>query len=415
MITRSRIILAGLALVGPLACAEASRRPGFDAPALVETTSHEPPPPPDFGGSVDASALDSGDASFQTCAATAVEAQPERLPVDIIWVVDNSSSMQPAVTEVQAGLNAFATLIESKGIDYKVIMLSKRGSSPLTGSGANRYPICIPPPLAGPDCGNSSRFFHASLDVKSTQPLEQLLGTLDQTAGYTASDERGSEPWSQELRSNATKTIVIVSDDDSRFSATSFEQFPGGKNPYNSTTLPAGILHPSRNGQFAGYVLNALYGWESPTVPSLRCTYPNGGQPAAPGEVYTDLVTKTGGVRAKICDGAGAWGPFFDGVAQAVVTMSRVACELAIPAPDAGVLDPEAVNVQVSDGTSPAVVVPRVPGASACGAAAGWYYDDPKSPTKVLLCPASCDAAQSKGGAAPPKIDVLFGCQSVVR
>ena len=412
MVTRLRITLAALAVLGPFACAEASRRPGFDE-SLAEpgVSPVAEPVPGDFGPGLDAALLDGGDASFETCAATAVEATRERLPVDIIWVVDNSASMQPAVAEVQAGLNAFVNVIGAKGIDYKVVMLSKRGTTP----SSNRYPICVPPPLAGPDCGNGPRFFHASMDVKSTQPLEQLLGTLDQTAGYTVDEERGSEPWGQELRPNATKTIVVVSDDDSRFSATSFETFPGGKNPHNSTTLPPGLLHPSRAGQFDGYVFSGIYGWGSATVPALRCTYPDGSEPAASGETYTDLVTKTGGVRAKICDGSAAWGPFFDSVADAVVTTSRVACELAIPQPDAGTLDPQAVNVQVSNGTGPAVVVPRVANQAACGGAAGWYYDDPKKPSKVLLCPASCEGAQSDGGTEPPKVEVLFGCESVVR
>ncbi len=412
MVTRLRIALAALALTGPFACSQASNRPGFEVKADDSTSSSEEPAPAgDFGTAPDAAVLDPGDASFETCAATAVEAARERLPVDIIWIVDNSASMEPAVAEVQAGLNAFVNVIGAKGIDYKVVMLSKRGTTP----SSNRYPICVPPPLAGPDCGNGPNFFHASMDVRSTQPLEQLLGTLDQTAGYTATEERGSEPWGQELRPNATKTIVVVSDDDSRFSATSFETFPGGKNPYNSTTLPPGLLHPSRAGQFEGYVFSGIYGWGSATVPALRCTYPDGSEPAASGETYTELVTKTGGVRAKICDGSAAWGPFFDSVAEAVVTTSRVACELTIPQPDGGVLDPQAVNVRVSNGTGAPVVVPRVASQGACGGTAGWYYDDPKTPSKVLLCPASCEGAQSDGGVEPPKVEVLFGCESVVR
>jgi hypothetical protein len=120
-------------------------------------------------------------------------------------------------------------------------------------------------------------------------------------------------------------------------------------------------------------------------------------------------------VRAKICDGNAAWGPFFDGVAQAVLATSRIACELEIPKPDAGVLDADAVNVRIDDGTNPAAVVPRVKDEAACGGAAGWYYDDPLAPTKVRLCPAACESAQAKAGGNPPKIDVLFGCQTIVK
>lgn len=414
MILRRRLGLAILVVagLGAVACSRAIDRAAFETNEEGVELDEDAAPSTGFGA--DAAAPDANDASFETCAATAIEATRERLPVDIIWIVDNSASMQPAVTEVQAGLNAFASLIGSKGIDYKVVMLSLRGSSPITGSGSNRYPVCIPAPLGGAACGNAPHFFHASLDVKSTQPLEQFLGTLNQTAGYTAGESRGSEPWAQELRPNATKSIVVVTDDNSRFSANSFEAFPGGKNPANTTTLPPGVLDPSRGNQFKGYVFSAIYGWGSTTVPSLRCTYPDSTQPAASGEVYTDLVKKTGGVRAKVCDGSAAWGPFFDGVATAVVSTSRVACELAIPNPEAGALDPDAVNVRVDDGTAKSYV-PRVKDEAACAGAAGWYYDDPATPSKVLLCPTSCEGAQSKGGATAPKIDVLFGCKSVVR
>lgn len=357
------------------------------------------------------------DASFATCASAAVEAKREQLPVDIVWVVDNSSSMAPAVAEVQAGLNAFASLVGSKGLDYKVVMLSLRGTDPVQVGGKTRHPVCIPPPLGGADCGNSATFFHAAMDVQSTQPLEQILGSLDQTTGYTAGTQRGSEPWSQELRAKATKSIVLVTDDNSRFPGVSFEGFPGGDSPYTGgLVLPPGILHASRNGAWKGYSFSALYGWGSTLDPSIRCTFPDGSKPTASGSEYTALVQKTGGVRAQICDGSAAWGPFFDAVATAVVATARVACELPIPAADAGTVDPSLVNVQVTDGSKAPATVPKVKDESQCAGADGWYYDAPASPTKVFLCPKSCEGAQSKGvGTKLPKVEVLFGCESVVR
>ena len=42
----------------------------------------------------------------------AEEAQATVLPVDIVWIVDNSSSMQPAIAQIKQGLNAFAGLID---------------------------------------------------------------------------------------------------------------------------------------------------------------------------------------------------------------------------------------------------------------------------------------------------------------
>ena len=62
------------------------------------------------------------------------------------------------------------------------------------------------------------------------------------------------------------------------------------------------------------------------------------------------------------------------------------------------------------------VYLPGVTDASACGPAGGWYYDDPVMPTKVTLCPASCDAAQaSVGPGKPGHIEVLFGCATVAQ
>lgn len=374
------------------------------------------PPVPTFSQDA-APRPDASDSGFASCASVAIEAKRENLPVDIIWMVDNSSSMAPAVAEVQAGINTFANLIGSRGLDYRVIMLSLRGTTPFTVSGSMRYPICVPPPLGGADCANGTNLFHARMDVLSTQALEQFIGTLDQTTGYTNGTARGSEPWAQVLRPNATKSIVLVSDDNSRFPGVSFEGFPGGPSPYtNGLVLPVGLLHPTRANAWKGYLFNGIYGWGSTADPSIRCTYSDGSKPPTSGSEYTALVTKTSGVRAQLCAGPTAWGPFFDAVATAVVANAKVACELAIPVPDGGLLDAGLVNVAVTGGTGAQKTLPRVTGVEACGGAEGWYYDVPAAPTKVLLCPTSCDTAQSPApGTKPPKIEVLFGCQTVVR
>lgn len=351
----------------------------------------------------------SGAGGAETCVGVTEEAVLEHLPVDIIWMVDNSSSMEPAVAEVKAGLNDFAALISASNLDYKVILLSKRGTSDLS--------VCIPQPLAGDDaCGNGPRFFHSSIDVLSTQPLEQFLGTLGQTAGYTQGEQRGGEPWAQELRPEATKTIVVVTDDNARLSATQFKTFAGGQNPFNSLTLPPGILDPSWNGLFDGFLFSAIYGWGDAQDPTVICEYPDMTSPPSSGATYTTLVSQTGGVRAQICDGAGAWTTFFDAVAQAVVTSSQVSCVLEIPPPPGGeTLDFGKVNVRLVSGAME-TLLPNVGMQGNCAAGEGWYYDDPAAPTHVVLCPASCDHAQQLVGPNQSgKVEVLFGCTTIVK
>ncbi len=417
----SPALIVGAAVATVAACAAGSPRTDVAAdppPSTSATTPAAeagPPPPPTPPFVTKDAGPDTG--TFEACASSAIEAKREALPVDIIWVVDNSASMQPAVAEVQAGLNAFANLVGTKGLDYKVVMLSLRGSAPTVISGQTLYPVCIPPPLGGADCGNGPRFFHASLNVLSTQILEQVLGTLDQTTGYAAPATRGSVPWAQELRPDATKSIVVATDDNSRFPGRSFEMFPGGPSPYTSgLVLPVGILHPTRVNAWKGYIFHGIYGWGSTLDDSIRCTYPDNSKPSTSGSEYSALVTKTGGVRAQICDGSAAWGPFFDSVATAVIKTARVACELALPAPDGGVLDPALVNVRVTDGLKPPVTVPNVPSQADCGAGPGWYYDGATPPTKVTLCPTSCEGAQASGvGVNIPKVEVLLGCKTVAR
>ncbi len=346
------------------------------------------------------------------CASNTAEAVAVAQPVDIIFMVDNSSSMDVPIKQVNAGLNAFAASIAAKTLDYRVVMLSLRGKTPV----GSLYPVCIPEPLAGDaNCGNGPRFFQSSIDIRSTQPLEQFLGSMDQTIGYREGESRGGQPWKHFLRPNATKTIVIVTDHDSRLTATQFETFAGGKNPAPfaaaDLVLPPGILHTSRMGLFAGYTFAGIYGWASETDSAAICKYSNGTSPPAAGQVYTNLVKKTGGPRAKICDGAAAWTPFFDAVATAVVKASKLACDLALPVPATGTLDASAVNVRISSN-----VIPKVANAAACGAEVAWYYDDDLNPTKVLLCPAACDAANASVGVDKPgKIDVLFGCKTIIK
>ncbi len=348
------------------------------------------------------------------CAVATETAVVEKLPVDIIWMVDNSSSMSPAIDAVQTGLNSFATLVDNKMLDYRIVMLSLRSKTNPVQQGGTKYGICIPQPLsAGTNCENGPRFFHSSVDVLSTQPLEQFLGTLGQTAGYQMGDAKGGEPWKQFLRANATKTIVVVSDDNARLSATQFETFAGGKNPFNSLTLPAGILDPSWNGLFTDYTFSGIYGWDSVIDPTQKCTYTNGTQPPSPGPTYTTLVNKTSGVRAKICGTAASWMTFFDQVAQAVAKASKISCDVAIPTPSSGTLDPSAVNVTLSSPSGNQTLF-KVANAAACGPMGGWYYDDDLNPTRVLLCPTSCTMAQPQLATNMTKVLISFGCASII-
>ena len=424
-----------LGVVMGLACSDDGRgrdgRP-FDGGAGADA-GMDAAAPPDQGGPQDWGPLP--DRSFlppdAACATATAEATVERLPVDIVWVVDNSVSMQPAIDQVTAGLNDFAARIAASGLDYRVVMLSLRGAGELSGGGRARYGVCIAQPLAGDDrCGDGPRFFQVDVDIHSTQPVEQILGTLGQSAGYREGDQHGSAPWRELLREGASKTFVVVTDDNSRtcnrpvgtcaageppLTESSLEDFPGGPNPFNSRDLGPGLRTAAYGDLFQDYLFSGIYGWGSQTNPNIPCMYPNGDEPSSPGQTYTALVQRTGGVRAQLCDGAGAWAPFFESVASAVTRTSRIDCELALPPPPDGMnLDVDRVNVSVR-GEGGDVTLPRVDGAGACTASGGWHYDDPAAPGEVVLCPASCDDARALITAPEHGVSVLFGCETILR
>lgn len=73
----------------------------------------------------------------------------------------------------------------------------------------------------------------------------------------------------------------------------------------------------------------------------------------------------------------------------------------------------EQVNVEATTGDQ-VITLPKVDGLAACSGD-GWYYDADETlandqPTRVVLCPSSCDAAkESRLG----RVDIVLGCPTV--
>jgi hypothetical protein len=108
---------------------------------------------------------------------------------------------------------------------------------------------------------------------------------------------------------------------------------------------------------------------------------------------------------------------------QTVVQGTALPCDFTIPSPPNGErFDREKVNVQFFNGTTTDIL--QVPSVGECAnfADVGWYYDDPTTPTKIQLCPATCNqvkaaSASADGGVvtldasvAAPRVDILLGC-----
>lgn len=117
---------------------------------------------------------------------------------------------------------------------------------------------------------------------------------------------------------------------------------------------------------------------------------------------------KAGGTghEAFIVDGAGQTTETELSAALARIRLLTLPCDYAIPSQAGGAFDPRKVNVQLT-AQAASSVIPQVTSESDCDAAAPtWYFDDPASPRRVVMCKAACDALHQPNA----KLELLFGC-----
>jgi hypothetical protein len=301
----------------------------------------------------------------EPCASVSEAADFAAVPADIIFIVDNSGSMDEETQFVQAQMNGFAAQIEMSGVDHHVVLISSYPNEEDNG-------ICIDPPLGSGSCPNDDNnlpvYRHVEEKIGSHNALAKLIST--------------EQEWKDSIRPDSVKHIVVVSDDESELSANSF------KNQFAA-------LDPS----YESYVFHAIVcPWDCP-------------ESAAIGETYIDLVDQTGGVLGDLC--AQDFQTVFDELADAVIQGVPLSCQFDIPPPPMGMnLDPHKVNVELDDGNGTLEEVPRVMDLADCmNHPEGWYYDDPVNPVQIFLCPQTCAKAQ---GYAMGTINVLFGCDTYV-
>ncbi|MET0793827.1 MAG: vWA domain-containing protein [Polyangiaceae bacterium] len=92
------------------------------------------------------------------------------------------------------------------------------------------------------------------------------------------------------------------------------------------------------------------------------------------------------------------------------IRRSALSCNYDIPPPKSGEIDYGAVNVTFKEGSSKPSTFFYVKTDADCELQPeqGWYYDDPKDPTQVVLCPKTCERVSA---ASDAKMDVAFGCK----
>ncbi len=126
-----------------------------------------------------------------------------------------------------------------------------------------------------------------------------------------------------------------------------------------------------------------------------------------------DAIAAAGGTTEGIfiSDGATAKQELLN--ALAAIRGSVLDCDFEMPKASNGMqVDPSKVNVKYTPAGGTQMTLGRVPDAAGCGMAPGWYYDDALNPTRILLCPASCNSASVEVDAT---LEVLLGCVTETR
>lgn len=318
-----------------------------------------------------------------TCATSEVTAA--KPPVDVIVVVDQSGSMNDDIVRVKANINKLSDYLMATGLDYRVVMVARVGTSTASTS----TDICVPPPLGGPavDCGATTKplrnsnppiFRTSNQSIGSTNALSMLVSTYDSpTVGIG---------WKDAIRPDAFKAFVPITDDNSSMTEVNFDTQILAKG--------AGVFGTAAARKYGAFPIMG-----SSTYPSeVRC----GTTMVNNGPTYVKLVKLVGGKWFPLC--STDFGPLFTDMAKSIA--AAVACEVTVPPPPAGeVFDPAKINVIYSPSSGGSVPVPRDDSAPCATGANGWQLSADKS--KILLCGTACAGLKADPGG---KVSVQFGC-----
>jgi len=297
--------------------------------------------------------------SAAECAAITQTAEVKLSPVDIVWIVDGSASMLDETLAVQENITNFANAIAMAGLDAHVVMLA-------SGDIAGPTPLGMDP----------ARYLYVPALVGSNDALLQLLDLYPHYASF--------------LRAEAALHFVVVSDDESFLPAPDFKgqmEMVAGK-PF--------IFHAIASESVGGL----------PCVGACGLPLVCGG--FAPGEQYYALADMTGGQKISIC--TADWSMVFGPLQDAVIESVPLPCDYPIPAPPAGeTLDAEKVNLEfVAPSGGAPELFPRAAGEDQCGDNRAWFYDDPRQPKLIRMCPSACTAIGGGG-----TVQIKLGCKTV--
>lgn len=189
-------------------------------------------------------------------------------PLDMIWVIDNSSSMSVEAAQVRNNLNSFLTELNNKS-NFKFALISAKGTSGTS--------VSIPTTF------NTSNFVQINLSIGSHDGPQKLIDQL-----------KSSSVLQGFFRANSKKVIVFVTDDNA-----------------------SGV------GTASTYLNNLLIqqNWSKESVSQFGFVAPSDrtcSTKAADGVFYEQLASLTNGSIYNLCDSD--WKPNFNSLLQTSIS-----------------------------------------------------------------------------------------------
>jgi hypothetical protein len=126
-----------------------------------------------------------------------------------------------------------------------------------------------------------------------------------------------------------------------------------------------------------------------------------------------DRIARAGGTERGIfvSDGATTQQELLD--ALGAIRGQVLDCDFPVPEAKPGVeVNLNRINVNYTPSSGTTATLPQVANADACQGMPGWYYDNPATPTRIILCQSTCDTVTAD---ATAKLDILLGCATVVQ
>jgi hypothetical protein len=253
-----------------------------------------------------------------------------RVPVDVIFIIDNSGSMAAETAAFESALPGFVASLENNDTDYRLILLSRQRTEERSASQEASTSVCIAAPVSGletcpaPAPIAGARFFQYSIKIDSSNSFQRALESFD------TPDALGLAPngWSEWLRGDARQIFIEISDADSSLSARDFAAGLSAKSPARFGADPArpSFVFHSIVGIAQKPGVPDIYGADEPI--ELDTCGAAGDAPDNAGAIYQALSRATNGLRLPICPSS-AIDTRLSAVAVEVVLRSIRACASA--------------------------------------------------------------------------------------